>query len=98
MPRSCDEILTHLHSFELGDGRPVGYPEDSFASEPVWVDHAKLKVAKRGQAGGGVRVRHRSRRYPAAPLYRRAGEERFAGEVRDHARGAGGDLGLGFDR
>jgi hypothetical protein len=38
--------LSHLHNFELKDGRLIGYPDDSFAPELVWLDHAKLKVAK----------------------------------------------------
>jgi Plasmid pRiA4b ORF-3-like protein len=38
--------LSHLHNFELKDGRLIGYPDDSFGPELVWLDHAKLKVAK----------------------------------------------------
>lgn len=38
--------LAHLHSFELGDGRIIGYPDDTFAPELVWLDHARLKVAR----------------------------------------------------
>jgi hypothetical protein len=43
--------LSHLHNFELGDGRLIGYPDDSFAPELVWLDHAKLKVAKEIKPG-----------------------------------------------
>jgi hypothetical protein len=43
--------LSHLHNFELGDGRLIGYPDDSFAPEMVWLDHAKLKVAKEVKPG-----------------------------------------------
>jgi hypothetical protein len=43
--------LSHLHNFELGDGRLIGYPDDSFAPEMVWLDHAKLKVAKEVKLG-----------------------------------------------
>jgi hypothetical protein len=32
--------LSHLHNFELKDGRLIGYPDDSFAPELVWLDHA----------------------------------------------------------
>lgn len=43
--------LSHLHNFELGDGPLIGYPDDSFAPEMVWLDHAKLKVAKEVKLG-----------------------------------------------
>jgi hypothetical protein len=43
--------LSHLHNFELKDGRLIGYPDDSFAHDMVWLDHAKLKVAKEVKAG-----------------------------------------------
>ena len=43
--------LSHLHNFELKDGRVIGYPDDSFAPELVWLDHAKLKVAKEVKPG-----------------------------------------------
>jgi Plasmid pRiA4b ORF-3-like protein len=43
--------LSHLHEFELSDGRRVGYLDDEFAPELVWLDHAKLKVAKEVKPG-----------------------------------------------
>jgi hypothetical protein len=43
--------LSHLHTFELSDGRQIGYPDDSFGSDLEWLDHAKLKVAKEVKAG-----------------------------------------------
>ena len=44
--------LSHLHTFELSDGRRVGYPDDDeFAPELMWLDHAKLKVAKEVKPG-----------------------------------------------
>jgi len=43
--------LSHLHTFELGDGRQIGYPDDSFGPELEWLDHAKLKVAKEVETG-----------------------------------------------
>jgi hypothetical protein len=43
--------LSHLHTFELADGRRIGYPDDEFAPELVWLDHAKLKVAKEVKPG-----------------------------------------------
>jgi hypothetical protein len=43
--------LSHLHNFELKDGRLIGYPDDSFGPELVWLDHAKLKVAKEVSPG-----------------------------------------------
>ena len=36
--------LSHLHSFELADGRLIGFPDPDF-DEPRWLDHAALKVA-----------------------------------------------------
>ena len=43
--------LSHLHTFELADGRMIGYPDDSWAPEMLWLDHAKLKVAREVKAG-----------------------------------------------
>jgi len=43
--------LSHLHNFELKDGRLIGYPDDSFGPELVWLDHAMLKVAKELKPG-----------------------------------------------
>lgn len=40
--------LSHLHNFELADARLIGYPDDSYGPDLMWLDHAKLKVA-RGQ-------------------------------------------------
>jgi Plasmid pRiA4b ORF-3-like protein len=37
--------LSHLHEFELADGRRIGFPDDEFAPELVWEDQAALKVA-----------------------------------------------------
>ena len=30
----CD--LSHLHQFELADGRLIGYPDDSYEPDVVW--------------------------------------------------------------
>ena len=38
--------LSHIHQFELTDGRLIGYPDDTHAPDLVWLDHAKLKVAR----------------------------------------------------
>jgi len=38
--------LSHLHEFELADGRRIGFPDDEFGPELEWLDHAKLKVAR----------------------------------------------------
>jgi hypothetical protein len=38
--------LSHLHEFRLADGRLVGHPDDSFAPDVVWLDHARLKVGR----------------------------------------------------
>jgi hypothetical protein len=43
--------LSHLHSFELGDDRLIGYPDDTFEPDVVWLDHAKLKVAREVKPG-----------------------------------------------
>jgi Plasmid pRiA4b ORF-3-like protein len=43
--------LSHLHEFELGDGRKIGYPDDEYAPELVWLDHAQLKVARETKPG-----------------------------------------------
>jgi hypothetical protein len=40
-----------LHEFELGDGRLIGYPDDSYGPEIVWLDHAKLKVTREVKLG-----------------------------------------------
>ncbi len=89
--------LSHLHTFELSDGRQIGYPDDSFAPDLVWLDHAKLKVAKEIKAGEvfeyvfdlGDNWQHRCTVELA--------EGRPARGVRHRARAAGGDLGLGVD-
>jgi Plasmid pRiA4b ORF-3-like protein len=38
--------LSHLHEFELADGRRIGFPDDESAPEPAWEDHAALKVTQ----------------------------------------------------
>jgi Plasmid pRiA4b ORF-3-like protein len=43
--------LSHLHCFELADGRRIGYPDDSFGLDLEWLNHAKLKVAKEVKPG-----------------------------------------------
>ena len=43
--------LSHLHQFELADGRLIGYPSDEYAPELVWLDHARLKVAREVEPG-----------------------------------------------
>jgi hypothetical protein len=43
--------LSHLHSFELSDGRLIGYPDDTFEPDVVWLDHAKLRVAREVKPG-----------------------------------------------
>ena len=43
--------LSHLHQFELADGRLIGYPDDNYAPDLVWLDHAKLKVAREVKPG-----------------------------------------------
>jgi hypothetical protein len=43
--------LSHMHSFELADGRLIGFPDDSFGPEVASLDHAQLKVAKQVKPG-----------------------------------------------
>ena len=43
--------LSHLHEFELADGRLIGFPDDSFAPEVVWLDHRELKVGSTVKPG-----------------------------------------------
>jgi hypothetical protein len=43
--------LSHLHAFELADERLIGYPDDTYAPDMVWLDHAKLKVAREVKPG-----------------------------------------------
>jgi hypothetical protein len=43
--------LSHLHSFDLADGRLVGFPDDVFEPDVVWLDHAKLNVAREVRLG-----------------------------------------------
>ena len=38
--------LSHLHEFELANGRRVGFASDEFEPDLVWEDHAALKVAR----------------------------------------------------
>ena len=45
-PRSRAGTSRSIHQFELADGRLIGYPDDSYAPDLVWLDHAKLKVAR----------------------------------------------------
>jgi len=41
--------LSHLHEFELPDGRRIGYPDDEFAPELVWIEHATVKAYALGR-------------------------------------------------
>lgn len=43
--------LSHLHEFELADGRRIGFPSDDYAPDLEWEDHARLKVAKELEPG-----------------------------------------------
>ena len=43
--------LSHLHEFDLTDGRVIGYPNDDYAPDLVWLDHAKLKVTREVKPG-----------------------------------------------
>jgi hypothetical protein len=43
--------LSHLHEFQLADGRLIGHPDESFEPDVVWHDHAKLRVARQVKPG-----------------------------------------------
>jgi hypothetical protein len=43
---------SHLHVFELADGRRVGFPDDAFDLDMGLLDHAWLKVAREVKPGG----------------------------------------------
>ena len=43
--------LSHLHEFELADGRLIGFPDDSFAPDVAWLDHARMKVGSTVKPG-----------------------------------------------
>jgi hypothetical protein len=43
--------LSHLHEFELADERLIGFRDDSFEPDVVWLDHAKLKVVSAVKPG-----------------------------------------------
>ena len=43
--------LSHLHVFELADGRRIGYPDDDLALGTPWLDHGALKVAREVRPG-----------------------------------------------
>jgi hypothetical protein len=43
---------SHLHVFELADGRRVGFPDDAFDLDMGLLDHARLKVAREVKPGG----------------------------------------------
>lgn len=78
--------LSHLHEFELADGRRIGYPSDDFAPDLTWEDQAELKVLS--EVGPGEEFRSGAQR-----------QGRSARGVRAWAvaEAAGGDLGLERD-
>jgi len=43
--------LSHLHEFELSDGRRIGFADEEYGPELVWLDHAKLKVTREVKPG-----------------------------------------------
>jgi hypothetical protein len=44
--------LSHLHAFELADGRMIGYPDpDPTEGGPKWLDNSELKVARELKPG-----------------------------------------------
>jgi Plasmid pRiA4b ORF-3-like protein len=43
--------LSHLHEFELADGRRIVYPSDDYAPDLAWEDQAQLKMARELKPG-----------------------------------------------
>ena len=43
--------LSHLHEFELPDGRLIGFPNDDYEPELQWLDHAAHKVSRELKPG-----------------------------------------------
>lgn len=43
--------LSHMHEFELADGRKIGYPDDDFGPDLIWEDQSKLKVLREIKPG-----------------------------------------------
>ncbi|HET9726420.1 MAG TPA: hypothetical protein VFP28_05845 [Gemmatimonadales bacterium] len=43
--------LSHLHVFELRDGRRIGFPDDDFETDLGWLDHAVLKPVRELEPG-----------------------------------------------
>lgn len=64
--------LSHLHEFELADGRRIGFPDDGFMDQVRWEDQAQLKVSDEVAPGDqfgftfdfGDRWQHRCRVLP----------------------------------
>ena len=48
--------LSHLHQFELADGRLIGYPDDGYAPELVWLRQRQAQSRARGQTRRPVRI------------------------------------------
>lgn len=42
---------SHLHGFELADGRRIGFPDDEFGPELVWLDQDELEVVSEVEPG-----------------------------------------------
>jgi hypothetical protein len=42
--------FSHLHAFELADGRRIGFPDEDFG-EDDWIDHAKAKLGSTLEPG-----------------------------------------------
>jgi hypothetical protein len=59
--------LSHLHELTC-QKRKIGYPDDEYASVLVRLDHAKLKVAPRGQAGRRVHLHFDFGERPGGPV------------------------------
>jgi hypothetical protein len=42
---------SHLHGFELADGRQIGYPNEDFGPDEIWLDHEQVKVTTEVKPG-----------------------------------------------
>jgi hypothetical protein len=43
--------FSHLHEFTLAGDRLIGFPDDTYEPDVVWLDHAKLKVGRELKPG-----------------------------------------------
>jgi hypothetical protein len=91
--------LSHLHEFELGDGRRIGFPSEGFEPELAWEDQAALKVADEVRPAEEFNFTFDFGDRWRQPLPGARGEGRSARGIRPRAaaQAAGRDVGMGLD-